>query len=114
MTAAAKLRHRPDMRRAMPPIADVQRVTAAAVRFLGGLDTIVVSAGAGGRTAIFDAEPEEFQRIIDNTLRPAFLAVRYAVANLLQAGQASVIVISSAFGLPGSRSGWPIAAPRPA
>ena len=82
-------------------IEDVQRVTAAAVRFLGGLDTLVVSAGAGGRTAIFDADPEEFQRIMDNTLRPAFLAVRYAVDNLLQAGQASVILISSAFGLTG-------------
>ena len=82
-------------------IEDVQRVTAAAVRFLGGLDTLVVSAGAGGRTATFDADPEEFQRIMDNTLRPAFLAVRYAVDNLLQAGQASVILISSAFGLTG-------------
>jgi NAD(P)-dependent dehydrogenase (short-subunit alcohol dehydrogenase family) len=82
-------------------VEDVQRVTAAAVRFLGGLDTLVVSAGAGGRTAIFDADPEEFQRIMDNTLRPAFLAVRYAVDNLLQAGQASVILISSAFGLTG-------------
>jgi NAD(P)-dependent dehydrogenase (short-subunit alcohol dehydrogenase family) len=44
-------------------VADVQRVTEAAVRFLGGLDTIVVSAGAGGRTPIFDTPVEEFQRI---------------------------------------------------
>ena len=28
---------------------DVQRVTAAARAFMGGIDTIVVSAGAGGR-----------------------------------------------------------------
>jgi NAD(P)-dependent dehydrogenase (short-subunit alcohol dehydrogenase family) len=82
-------------------VEDVQRVTAEAVQFLGGLDTLVVSAGAGGRTTVFDTEPEEFQRIMDNTLRPAFLAVRYAVNHLLDAGQASVILIASAFGLVG-------------
>ena len=45
-------------------VEDVQRVTAAAIGFLGGLDTVVVSAGAGGRTSIFDADPDEFQRIV--------------------------------------------------
>jgi len=81
--------------------ADVLRVTAGAGRFLGGIDTIVVSAGAGGRTPIFDTDPDEFQRIIDNTLRPVFLAVRYAAAELLAAGSGSVIVISSTYGLVG-------------
>jgi NAD(P)-dependent dehydrogenase (short-subunit alcohol dehydrogenase family) len=82
---------------------DVQRVTAAAEKYLGGIDTLVVSAGAGGRTAIFDTEPDEFQRIMDNNLRPAFLAVRYACPQLLAAGQASVIVIASTYGLVGHR-----------
>ena len=54
-------------------VEDVQRVTAAARAFMGGIDTIVVSAGAGGRTSVFDTEPAEFQRIVDHTLRPAFL-----------------------------------------
>jgi NAD(P)-dependent dehydrogenase (short-subunit alcohol dehydrogenase family) len=82
---------------------DVQRVTAAAADFLGGIDTILVSAGAAGRTPIFDTDPDEFQRIIDNTLRPAFLAVRYASPQLLEAGKGSVIVVSSTFGLVGHR-----------
>src|SRR5262245_13492566 len=72
-------------------VEDVQRVTAEAVRFLGGLDTLVVSAGAAGRTTVFDTDPDEFQRIMDNTLRPAFLAVRYGVDHLMEAGQALVI-----------------------
>lgn len=80
---------------------DVQRVTAEACDFLGGLDTLVMSAGAAGRTSIFDSEPEEFQRIMDHTLMPAFLSVRYAAAHLLAAGKASVIIISSTFGLVG-------------
>lgn len=82
---------------------DVQRVTAAATTFMNGLDTIVVSAGAGGRTPVFDTEPAEFQRIVDHTLRPAFFAVRYACPDLLAAGKASVIVISSMLGLVGQR-----------
>jgi NAD(P)-dependent dehydrogenase (short-subunit alcohol dehydrogenase family) len=80
---------------------DVQRVTAEACDFLGGLDTLVMSAGAAGRTSIFDTEPEEFQRIMDQTLMPAFLSVRYAAPHLLAAGKASVIIISSTFGLVG-------------
>ncbi len=82
---------------------DVQRVTAAASRFMGGIDTIVVSAGAGGRTSVFDTEPAEFQRIVDHTLRPAFLTVRYAAADLLTAGAGSVIIVSSMLGLVGQR-----------
>ena len=83
--------------------ADVQRVTEAAVRFMGGLDTIVVSAGAGGRTPIFDTPVEEFQRIIDHSLLPAFLAMRHGAEHLVAAGKASVIVISSMYGLVGQK-----------
>jgi len=84
-------------------VADVQRVTTAAAEFMGGIDTLVISAGAGGRTPIFDTEPDEFQRIVDNTLRPIFLGARYAAPHLLAAGKASVIVISSMYGLVGQR-----------
>jgi NAD(P)-dependent dehydrogenase (short-subunit alcohol dehydrogenase family) len=83
--------------------ADVQRVTDAAVRFMGGIDTIVVSAGAGGRTPIFDTPVEEFQRIVEHSLLPAFLAMRFGAAHLMAAGQASVIVISSMYGLVGQK-----------
>jgi NAD(P)-dependent dehydrogenase (short-subunit alcohol dehydrogenase family) len=83
--------------------ADVERVTAEAVRFLGGLDTIVVSAGAGGRTPILDTPPEEFRRIVDNTLMPAFLAARYGAQHVIEAGGGSIVVISSMYGLVGQR-----------
>ncbi|HEY1383979.1 MAG TPA: SDR family oxidoreductase [Dongiaceae bacterium] len=83
--------------------ADVQRVTEAAARFMGGIDTILVSAGAGGRTPIFDTPVEEFQRIIDASLLPAFLGMRFGAEHLLAAGSASVIVISSMYGLVGQK-----------
>jgi NAD(P)-dependent dehydrogenase (short-subunit alcohol dehydrogenase family) len=82
-------------------VEDVQRVTASAAAFLGGIDTIVISAGAGGVTPILSTEPDEFQRIIDNNLRPLFLAVRYGAEHLLAAGQGSIIAVSSTFGLVG-------------
>jgi NAD(P)-dependent dehydrogenase (short-subunit alcohol dehydrogenase family) len=81
--------------------SDVQRVTSMAVKSLGGLDTIIISAGAGGRTPIFDTDPAEFQRIIDNNLRSAFLPMRFAAEHLVSAGRASVIIVSSTFGLVG-------------
>jgi NAD(P)-dependent dehydrogenase (short-subunit alcohol dehydrogenase family) len=65
-------------------VSDVQRVTSQAVGFLGGLDTIVISAGVGGRTTILDCEPGEFQRIIDGNIRAAFL--RSAAMDLADKG----------------------------
>ena len=84
-------------------VSDVQRITNQAAGFLGGLDTIVISAGVGGRTTILDCEPGEFQRIVDGNIRAAFLPIRYAVGHLISAGRASVIVISSTFGLVGQK-----------
>jgi NAD(P)-dependent dehydrogenase (short-subunit alcohol dehydrogenase family) len=83
--------------------ADVQRVTGEAARFMGGIDTILVSAGAGGRTPIFDTPVEEFQRIVDHSLLPPFLAMRFGADHLLAARKASVIVISSMYGLVGQK-----------
>lgn len=83
--------------------ADVERVTAEATAFLGGLDTIVVSAGAGGRTPILDTPVEEFQRIMDNSLLPVFLAARYGARHLIEAGAGSIIVVSSMYGLVGAK-----------
>jgi NAD(P)-dependent dehydrogenase (short-subunit alcohol dehydrogenase family) len=84
-------------------VEDIKRVTASAVRAMGGLDTVVVSAGAGGRTPIMDGDPDDFQRIIDHTLRPAFLSMRFGAEHLLKAGKGSVIIVSSTYGLVGQR-----------
>ena len=99
-------RHRSKTSSASPP---------RPIAFMGGIDTIVVSAGAGGRTPIFDTDPEEFQRIMDHTLRPAFLAVRYACSasprRRPRIGHRHLVhaTVSSA-----SASGSPIAGRRPA
>ena len=80
---------------------DVQRVTTAAVKFLGGLDTMVISAGAGGITPILSASLEEFRTICDANLTSTFLACRYGAPRMVENGSGSIIAISSIFGLVG-------------
>jgi meso-butanediol dehydrogenase/(S,S)-butanediol dehydrogenase/diacetyl reductase len=83
--------------------ADVVRVTAAAVAFMGGLDTVVISSGTSGVTSIFTASLTEFQRICDANLLSVFLASRHAAEHLVKAGAGSIIAISSMYGLVGQR-----------
>lgn len=80
---------------------DVERVTEAALRFLGGLDIVLISAGAAGAGSIFDTSVEEFRRICDTNLLSAFLAVRAAAPHLVASGHGSVIAIASMYGVVG-------------
>ena len=78
--------------------ADVARVTTAAVAFLDGLDTLVVSAGRSSIGSIFDATPADFQAVMDTNLLGPFLAVRAAAAHLVEGAPASVILMASVVG----------------
>jgi NAD(P)-dependent dehydrogenase (short-subunit alcohol dehydrogenase family) len=82
--------------------ADVQRVTKAAVAFLGGLDTLVISAGTSGITPILTASLAEFRAICDANLTSTFLACRYGAPHMVAGGSGSIIAISSVFGLVGT------------
>jgi NAD(P)-dependent dehydrogenase (short-subunit alcohol dehydrogenase family) len=81
--------------------ADVQRVTKAAVKFLRGLDTMVISAGTAGITPILSTSLEEFRAICDGNLTSTFLACRYGAPHMVENGSGSIIAISSIFGLVG-------------
>jgi NAD(P)-dependent dehydrogenase (short-subunit alcohol dehydrogenase family) len=82
---------------------DVARVTAAAVAFMGGLDTLVVSAGDGHVGSIFDLRFEDFRRVTDANLLPVYLGAHEAAPHLVAAGSGSVIAIASMYGLVGQR-----------
>ena len=83
--------------------ADVARVTAAAVEAMGGLDTVVISAGIGGVASIEDETLAEFRRVADGNLLPHFLASRAAVPHLRASGGGAIIAIASVLGLVGTR-----------
>jgi NAD(P)-dependent dehydrogenase (short-subunit alcohol dehydrogenase family) len=81
---------------------DVAQVSAAAAAQEGGLDTLVISAGAAGPTPTGATPLPEFRRIRDGNLLPVFLAVQAVLPHLLERGGA-VIAIASMYGLVGQR-----------
>jgi NAD(P)-dependent dehydrogenase (short-subunit alcohol dehydrogenase family) len=74
---------------------DVARVTEAALAFLGGMDTLVVSAGRSGIGSILDCSLAQFQEILTVNLAGPFLAARAAAPHLAAAAPSSVILIAS-------------------
>jgi meso-butanediol dehydrogenase/(S,S)-butanediol dehydrogenase/diacetyl reductase len=82
---------------------DVARVTEAAIRSLGGLDAILVSAGAAAVASIEQETLAGFHRILDANLTSTFLASRAAVSHLKASGGGSIIAMASVLGLVGTR-----------
>ena len=57
---------------------DVKRVTSLAVEFMGGLDTLVMSAGASGVGSILEESEKAFRDICDaNLLSAAWTTGQY-------------------------------------
>jgi NAD(P)-dependent dehydrogenase (short-subunit alcohol dehydrogenase family) len=81
--------------------ADVQRITASAVMFMGGLDTLVNSAGTSGVGSILEETLAGFKQVCDANLLSTFLSSRYVAPNMVENGKGSIIAISSMFGLVG-------------
>jgi len=74
---------------------DVARVTEAAVAFLGGIDSLVVSSGRSAIGSILDCSLVQFQEILTANLIGPFLAIRAAAPHLAAAAPSSVILIAS-------------------
>src|SRR5215470_12984769 len=81
--------------------AEVEAATEAAAKFMGGLDTVVISSGTSAIGSILDITVEQFRHVIDANLMSVFLGTKLAVPHLLKAGSASVIAIASMYGLVG-------------
>jgi NAD(P)-dependent dehydrogenase (short-subunit alcohol dehydrogenase family) len=80
---------------------DVKRVTELAVEFLGGLDTLVISAGKSGVGSILDETLQGFQTVCDANLLSTFLCSRYGAPHIVANGKGSIIAIASMFGVVG-------------
>src|SRR5437764_4415421 len=75
--------------------ADVAAVTDAAVAFLGGLDTLIVSSGTSSIGSTMSATLADFEKVMATNLTGPFLAVRAAAPHLLRSAPAAVILIAS-------------------
>ncbi len=78
--------------------ADVARVTGAAVEYLGGLDTLVVSSGRSAIGSVLTATRSQFDEILTTNLTGPFLAVQAAAPHLIRAAPASIVFIASVVG----------------
>jgi NAD(P)-dependent dehydrogenase (short-subunit alcohol dehydrogenase family) len=77
----------------------VASVTEAALAFLGGIDTLIVSSGTSAIGSIVTATRNQFEDVITTNLVGPFLAVRSAVPHLIRSAPASVILIASVVGV---------------
>jgi len=91
--------------------ADVDRVFAEALEWLGGLDILVNNAGVGGPVArVEDVSLDEWRRTLDVNLTGAFLCSRRAAPVLKEQGSGSIVTISSHYGLFGGPNRSPYVA----
>lgn len=81
--------------------ASVAAGVAAAARELGGLDTLVNSAGVFQFRALEEITTAEWDRIIDVNLRGTFLVMREAMPHLKASARGRVVNISSDAGKTG-------------
>jgi len=84
--------------------ASVAACVAAAAKALGGLDTLVNSAGVFQFRALEEISTAEWDRILDVNLRGTFLVMREAMPHLKASGRGRVVNISSDAG----KTGFPL------
>jgi len=79
--------------------SDVATITEEAVKFLDGLDTVIVSSGNSAIGSTLNATRAQFEDILATNLVGPFLAIQAAAPHLIRAAPASVILLASVFGV---------------
>lgn len=82
----------------------VQAGVAAAVKFLGGMDTLVQCAGVFDYGALEETSEESWDRQLDTNLKGTFLVAQAAIGHLVRSGRGRMVNIASEAG----RKGWPL------
>jgi NAD(P)-dependent dehydrogenase (short-subunit alcohol dehydrogenase family) len=82
----------------------IERMVAAAVEALGGLDVLVNNAGIAGQTApVEDADPEQWEAVMAVDVIGTFHVTRLCIPHLKQSPAGSILMMSSV----GGRFGYP-------
>ena len=94
----------------LPIVMDVRSKTAvvagvaAAVEWLGGLDTVVQCAGVFEYGALGETTEESWDRQLDTNLKGTFLVAQATMPHLVGSGRGRMVNIASEAG----RKGWPL------
>lgn len=78
--------------------ADAERAVAETVAALGGLDALVLNAGAGGAGSLLDVDPASFDHVLRINVTGAMLTARAAIPHLLER-RGAVVSVASVAGL---------------
>jgi len=84
--------------------ASVETGVAAAVDWLGGLDTLVQCAGVFDYGALEETTEESWDRQLDTNLKGTFLVAQAAIGHLVASRRGRMVNIASEAG----RKGWPL------
>lgn len=87
--------------------AAVRRTVTSAAEVMGGLDTLVISAGVIGFASLGEVTEEDWDRTLDVNLKGAFLTTQAAAPHLVASGRGRIVAISSDAG----RRGVPLIGP---
>jgi 3-oxoacyl-[acyl-carrier protein] reductase/2-deoxy-D-gluconate 3-dehydrogenase len=79
----------------------VDRLFAACVAQLGGVDVLVNNAGVAAQIPLVDMSEEDWQHIFDVNVRGMFLCSRAAAKQFATAGRGRAVNVASVFGLVG-------------
>lgn len=82
---------------------EMDAAAAAAMAALGGIDTVVISAGVFSMGPLEEITEEEWDRTIDVNLKGAFTTFKATAASLRESGRGRVVTIASDAG----RRGFP-------
>lgn len=83
---------------------DIERMVAASVEALGGLDVLVNNAGIAGPTApVEDSDPDQWEAVMTVDVIGTFHVTRHCIPHLKKSASGSIVVMSSV----GGRFGYP-------
>lgn len=77
---------------------EVERQTRAAAEQMGGLDTLVTSAGVTHPATAWETTLEDWQRVLGINLTGTFLCVKAAAPLLIERGKGRIVMIASISG----------------
>jgi NAD(P)-dependent dehydrogenase (short-subunit alcohol dehydrogenase family) len=82
---------------------DMERIVAAAVQAMGGLDTLVVSSGVSVIGSTLNTTVEQFHQVMDTNLLPLLLGARLGAPHIAAAGGGAIIAFASVVAAVGMR-----------